>query len=74
MSWIDIGDIEDVPLCGARLVKTGVGYVALFRTGDLEVFAAWNICPHKGGPLSEGIDPPWSIRDMPFAQLGFLGL
>ena len=29
--------------------------VALFRTGDTEVFAAADRCPHKGGPLSEGI-------------------
>ncbi|PHP27095.1 nitrite reductase small subunit NirD [Limimaricola cinnabarinus] len=55
MSWIDIGAIEDIPLRGARLVKTPVGCVALFRTGENEVFAASDRCPHKGGPLSEGI-------------------
>lgn len=55
MSWIDVGSIEDVPLRGARLVKTPVGCIALFRTDETEVFAASNSCPHKGGPLSEGI-------------------
>ncbi|MBN9887392.1 nitrite reductase small subunit NirD [Salipiger abyssi] len=55
MSWIDIGHIEDVPLRGARLVKTAVGCVAVFRTDETEVFAASNTCPHKQGPLSEGI-------------------
>ena len=55
MNWIDIGHIEDVPLRGARLVKTRVGCIAVFRTGEAEVFAASNTCPHKGGPLSEGI-------------------
>jgi nitrite reductase (NADH) small subunit len=55
MSWIDIGHIEDIPLRGARLVKTHVGCIAVFRTADAEVFAATNSCPHKGGPLSEGI-------------------
>lgn len=55
MSWIDIGHIDDIPLRGARIVKTAVGCVAVFRTAEEEVFATSNSCPHKGGPLSEGI-------------------
>ncbi len=55
MSWIDIGHIDEVPLRGARLVKTHIGCIAVFRTAEAEVFAATNSCPHKGGPLSEGI-------------------
>ncbi len=55
MSWIDIGHIDDIPLRGARVVKTPVGCVALFRTSETEVFAASDRCPHKGGPLSDGI-------------------
>jgi nitrite reductase (NADH) small subunit len=55
MNWIDVGHIDDIPLRGARLVKTPAGCVALFRTGPEEVFATSDRCPHKGGPLSEGI-------------------
>ncbi|KGM86462.1 assimilatory nitrite reductase (NAD(P)H) small subunit [Roseovarius mucosus DSM 17069] len=55
MSWIDIGPVSDIPLRGARKIKTAQGCVAVFRTGPDEVFAATDSCPHKGGPLSEGI-------------------
>lgn len=55
MNWIDVGALEDIPLRGARTLKTNLGCVALFRTGANEVFAATNTCPHKAGPLSEGI-------------------
>lgn len=55
MSWIDIGSLEDIPLRGARVVKTAAGCVAVFRTAENQVFATSDRCPHKGGPLSEGI-------------------
>ena len=55
MNWIDVGSIEDIPVRGARIVKTQLGCVALFRTDEAEVFATSDRCPHKGGPLSEGI-------------------
>lgn len=54
-NWIDIAALEDVPQRGARVVKTSMGCVAIFRTGRDEVFALDNTCPHKGGPLAEGI-------------------
>lgn len=55
MSWIDIGHIDDIPLRGARVIKTRLGCVALFRTSETEVFATSDRCPHKGGPLHDGI-------------------
>lgn len=53
--WIDIAALEDVPARGARMVKTALGCVAVFRTGADQVFALDNACPHKAGPLAEGI-------------------
>ncbi len=55
MSWIDVGALKDVPIRGARKIKTPLGCVAVFRTDDRTVFATSNACPHKGGPLVEGI-------------------
>ena len=54
-NWVDIAALEDVPQRGARMVKTAEGCVAVFRTGDDEVYALDNACPHKAGPLAEGI-------------------
>lgn len=53
--WIDIAALDDIPVRGARVVKTAQGCVAVFRTADDTVFAIDDRCPHKGGPLSEGI-------------------
>jgi nitrite reductase (NADH) small subunit len=53
--WIEIGDLADIPRRGARRVR-GIGApVAVFRTADDRVFALVDRCPHKAGPLSEGI-------------------
>ena len=53
--WIEIGRLEQVPLRGARCVNTPAGKIAVFRTAENQVYAIENRCPHKGGPLSEGI-------------------
>ncbi len=53
--WIDVGAPEDIPLRGARVVRTGFGDLALFRAADGAVFALDDRCPHRGGPLSQGI-------------------
>jgi len=54
-SWIDIGSLEEIPVRGSRVVKTRSGCIAVFRTADDSVFALTDRCPHKGGPLSDGI-------------------
>jgi len=53
--WVEICDLGDIPARGCRVVQTAGRQIALFRTAQDEVFALDNRCPHKGGPLSEGI-------------------
>lgn len=55
MTWVTIGHLEDIPVRGARCVDTPEGRIAVFRTADNEVFAMEDSCPHKRGPLSQGI-------------------
>ncbi|MEM8869240.1 MAG: nitrite reductase small subunit NirD [Pseudomonadota bacterium] len=59
--YIDIGALEDIRPRAARLVKTPLGCVAVFRTADDRVFALDDMCPHKGGPLSQGIQHGTSV-------------
>ena len=54
--WTAICSLTDIPPLGARRVARPQGLaVALFRTADDRVFALLDRCPHKGGPLSQGI-------------------
>jgi len=53
--WIEIGALDQIPRLGARVVRTASGNIAVFRTEGDEVFALDDRCPHKGGPLSQGI-------------------
>ncbi len=54
-NWTKIVALEDIPKLGSRVVRTADKEIAVFRTEDDRVFALHNSCPHKGGPLSQGI-------------------
>ena len=53
--WTLVCALEDIPSLGARVVGSAHGNIAVFRTASDEVFALADRCPHKGGPLSQGI-------------------
>ncbi len=59
--WIEVGKLGDIPLRGARVLKTGGADIAVFRSADNRVFALDDKCPHRGGPLSQGIVHGWKV-------------
>ena len=52
--WIRTARCEDIPLREGRSVKLGAREVAIFNLGD-RFLAVANHCPHRNGPLAEGI-------------------
>jgi len=54
-NWTEIAKLEDIPQLGSRVLETDTVKIAIFRTAADEVFAVKDECPHKQGPLSQGI-------------------
>jgi nitrite reductase (NADH) small subunit len=55
-NWKSICLVTDIPVLGSRRVARAKGpNVAIFRNAEDQVFAVLDRCPHKGGPLSQGI-------------------
>lgn len=56
MSWVCVGTIRDIPSSSGRLfLKEDGEEIGIFRLTDGRIFAVENRCPHRGGPLTEGI-------------------
>ena len=54
--WLDIGPVDQLPALGARTLPVRGGHeIAIFHTANGSVYALVNRCPHKAGPLSQGI-------------------
>lgn len=55
VQWYELGPVSSIPLRGSRRVVINEQTIGLFRTATDKVFAIDDQCPHKKGPLSEGI-------------------
>ena len=59
--WKKVVELENIPVLGARVVKAPDMDIAVFRSNDNQVFAVRDACPHKQGPLSQGIMHGFSV-------------
>ena len=53
--WVRVCALDEIPVLGARVIRTGNQDISVFRNDTDEVFALHDKCPHRGGPLSQGI-------------------
>jgi nitrite reductase (NADH) small subunit len=51
----NLGPVACIPLGEGRLFETGNTLIAIFRARDGRVYATDPWCPHRGGPLTDGI-------------------
>lgn len=54
-NWLEITTLDQIPRLGSRVIETDSVNIAIFRGSDDSVFAIKDECPHKKGPLSQGI-------------------
>lgn len=54
-NWVKVSPLQDIPKLGARVVRTKNQEIGVFRLENDSIYAVNNKCPHKGGPLSQGI-------------------
>lgn len=55
MDWIDAGPLTAIPCPGARQLRTEQITLAIVRTSSDTIYAIADACPHRGGPLSQGM-------------------
>lgn len=53
--WVSVCRLDEIPPLGSRVYRREQGDIAIFRTANDQVFALRDQCPHRGGPLSQGI-------------------
>src|SRR5579883_1171125 len=67
-AWIAVGSIEQIALGQGRCFLIGARQIAIFRLRSGEVYALDAVCPHRGGPLAEGLvgrDTDFTVRSYP---------
>lgn len=54
-NWVEVVKLEEIPRLGSRIIQTDTMNIAVFRTATDDIFALKDECPHRQGPLSQGI-------------------
>jgi nitrite reductase/ring-hydroxylating ferredoxin subunit len=52
-TFVKVGKIDELPSGEGKLVEVNQKRIALFNVGG-KYYAIDDVCPHRGGPLSEG--------------------
>jgi nitrite reductase (NADH) small subunit len=55
MTDVTLGPVDDLPLCEGRAYSVAGRQIAIFRRRDGSLRALDAVCPHRGGPLADGL-------------------
>lgn len=55
MTDIALGPVDDLPVCEGRAYAVEGRQIAVFRLRDGSLRALDAVCPHRGGPLADGL-------------------
>ncbi|OBJ50515.1 Rieske 2Fe-2S domain-containing protein [Mycobacterium sp. 1423905.2] len=55
MTTITLGPVEDIPIGQGRAYAVDGRQIAVFRLRDGSLRALDAVCPHRGGPLADGL-------------------
>ena len=54
-AWVLVASVDQIGLGQGRCFLVGTRKIALFRLRNGQVYALDAVCPHRGGPLAEGV-------------------
>ena len=54
-NWTEVTPLDSIPALGSRIIETSTDNIAIFKGKDNTIYAIKDACPHKNGPLSQGI-------------------
>lgn len=55
MAFVEVGQVDEIPIGEGRTFAVGGEQIAVFRLRDGSVRAVSAVCPHRGGPLADGL-------------------
>ncbi|KUI29653.1 (2Fe-2S)-binding protein [Mycobacterium sp. IS-1742] len=55
MSAVEVGRVDEIPVGEGRTFTVDGDQIAVFRLRDGSLRAVDAVCPHRGGPLADGL-------------------